>query len=44
MTAENEMTLQQIVEWAVGAMVIMTVISVALLIVESIKRVLLDRW
>lgn len=38
------MTLQQIVEWAVGAMVIMTVISVALLIVESIKRVLLDRW
>lgn len=38
------MTLQQIVEWAVGAMVIMTVISVALLIVEYIKRVLLDRW
>ena len=38
------MTLQQIVEWAIGAMVILTVISVALLIVESIKRVLLDRW
>lgn len=38
------MTLQQIVEWAIGAMVIMTVISVALLIVEYIKRVLLDRW
>lgn len=38
------MTLQQIVDWAIGAMVIMTVISVALLIVESIKRVLLDRW
>lgn len=37
------MTLQQIVEWATGAMVIMTVISVALLIVESIKTVLLDR-
>lgn len=38
------MTLQQIVEWATGAMVIMTVISVALLIVEFIKAVLLDRW
>lgn len=38
------MTLQQIVEWATGAMVIMTVISVALLIVEYIKTVLLDRW
>lgn len=37
------MTLQQIVEWATGAMVIMTVISVALLIVEYIKTVLLDR-
>ena len=38
------MTLQQIVDWATGAMVIMTVISVALLIVECIKTVLLDRW
>lgn len=38
------MTLQQIVDWALGAMVIMTVISVALLIVEFIKTVLLDRW
>lgn len=38
------MTLQQIVDWAIGAMVIMTVISVALLIVEYIKTVLLDRW
>ena len=38
------MTLQQIVDWAIGAMVIMTVISVALLIVEFIKTVLLDRW
>ena len=38
------MTLQQIVDWATEAMVIMTVISVALLIVESIKRILLDRW
>ena len=38
------MTLQQIVDWATGAMVIMTVISVALLIVEYIKTVLLDRW
>ena len=38
------MTLQQIVDWATGAMVIMTVISVALLIVEFIKTVLLDRW
>lgn len=38
------MTLQQIVDWALGAMVIMTVISVALLIVEFIKIVLLDRW
>ena len=38
------MTLQQIVDWATGAMVIMAVISVALLIVETIKTVLLDRW
>lgn len=38
------MTLQQIVDWATGAMVIMTVIAVALLIVECIKTVLLDRW
>lgn len=41
---ERKMTLQQIVDWATGAMVIMTVISVALLIVEYIKTVLLDRW
>ena len=38
------MILQQIVDWALGAMVIMMVISVALLIVEFIKIVLLDRW
>lgn len=38
------MILQQIVDWALGAMVIMMVISVALLIVEFIKTVLLDRW